>query len=162
MPDSKALSIEIRISAGWRFAAAAMTLAAAVGLGWWSTTLSHRGAAELVWLGTPAVLAIVAAASLVWPRGGRLSWDGADWQLAGAASGRGGEQPGTLAVALDGGHWMLLHFRATQADARPRTRWLALSRRDLGSQWHALRCAVYSPRPVPADCPAQAPASPSA
>ena len=161
MPDSKALSIEIRTSAGWRSAVLALTLAAALGLIGWSTTVSHRGAPGLVWLGLPAWIAIAAAASLLWPRAGRLRWDGADWHLDLAAAGPARESPGTLAIALDGGHWMLLRFRAAQAGTGSRTRWLALSRRDLGSQWHALRCAVYSPRPDPAGRPARAPATPS-
>jgi hypothetical protein len=139
-----------------------MTLAAALGLGWWGLTASRRGAPGVFWLGAPASLAIAAALSLVWPRSGRLRWDGALWHLAGTVSSEGGEQLGTLAVALDGGSWMLLRFCATPSEARPRTRWLALSRRDLGSQWHDLRCAVYSPRPDPAGRPAPAPATPSA
>ena len=162
MPDSKALSIEIRISAAWRWGVLVMTLAAALGLGWWSVTSFQRGATGLIWLGLPAWLTVVAAASLLWPRGGRLRWDGVVWHLGGAATGPASERPGTMAIALDGGNWMLLRFRASQADAGLRVRWLALSRRDLGAQWHALRCAVYSPRPDPAGRPAQAPATPSA
>jgi hypothetical protein len=162
MPDANALSIEIRTAAGWRFAVAAMTLAATAGLGWWGMTASRTEAAEWVWLGVPAVLVIMAAASMFLSRGGRLGWDGVVWHLDDSVSGPRGEQPGTLAVALDGGHWMLLRFRTTKAGARPRASWLALSRRDLGGQWHALRCAVYSPRPDPAGRPAQAPATPSA
>jgi hypothetical protein len=139
-----------------------MTLVAALGLIWWGVTGSRRGSPSVSWLSVPAWAAIVAALSLVWPRSGRLRWDGALWHLAGTASGADGERPGTLAIALDGGPWMLLRFRAAQPDARPWVRWLALSRRDVGGQWHALRCAVYSPRPDPAGRPAQAPASPSA
>jgi hypothetical protein len=162
MPHSKALSIEIRTSALWRSGVLVLTLAAAIGLGWWSVTALHRGAPGLIWLGLPAWLTIAAAASLLWPRGGRLRWDGAVWHLELAATGQSGERSGTMAIALDGGNWMLLRFRAAQADAGLRVRWLALSRRDLGSQWHVLRCAVYSPRPDPAGRPAQAPATPSA
>jgi hypothetical protein len=162
MPDSKALSIEIRTSAAWRWGVLVMTLAAALGLGWWSVTSLQRGAAGSIWPGLPAWLAIVAAASLLWPRAGRLRWDGAVWHLEVPATGPVVERPGTMAIALDGGSWMLLRFRAAQADAGLRVRWLALSRRDLGGQWHALRCAVYSPRPDPAGPTAQAPATPSA
>ena len=162
MPDAKAISIEIRPSASWRLAVLVMTLAAALGLGWWSVTAFQRGSPGLIWLGLPAWLAIAAAASLLWSRGGRLRWDGAVWHLDLAATGTAGERSGAMVIALDGGSWMLLRFRAAQADAGPRVRWLALSRRDLGSQWHALRCAVYSPRPDPAGRPAQAPATPSA
>jgi hypothetical protein len=53
--------------------------------------------------------------------------------------------PGNVAVVIDLGPWMLLRFTA---DAPPRTTWLPVQRRGLEAQWHALRCAVYSPRPV--------------
>jgi hypothetical protein len=51
-------------------------------------------------------------------------------------------------VAVDLGAWMLLRF---ERDATPRLRrivWLPLQRRGLETPWHALRCAVYSARPV--------------
>ena len=156
MPGPTALCIEIRTAGVWRFGSAAVTLAAALGLVWWSLTAFERGAPGLIWLALPALLALVAAAAMRWIRGGRLRWDGEVWRLDGA------EQAGTLAVALDGGHWMLLRLRSIEGPAWRRVRWLALSRRDLGGQWHALRCAVYSPRPEPAGRSAQAPAAPSA
>lgn len=66
-----------------------------------------------------------------------LRWDGAVWQLDGV--------PGQLKVAFDLGPWMLLTF----APGMPgRTRWLPVQRAGLETQWHALRCAVYSPRPA--------------
>ena len=34
---------------------------------------------------------------------------------SGPATGPASERPGTMAIALDGGHWMLLRFRAAQA-----------------------------------------------
>ncbi len=162
MPDSNALSIQIRTAAAWRYGTAALTLASSLGLGWWFVTAIDRNAPGWMWLGLPASLALGAAAAMRWIRGGTLRWDGEVWRLADGVPDRAEGAPGTLAVALDGGHWMLLRFRATPAGSGRRVRWLALSRRDLGGQWHALRCAVYSPRPEPAGRPAQAPATPSA
>jgi hypothetical protein len=40
---------------------------------------------------------------------------------------------------------MLLRFTP---DAPARMTWLPVQRRGLEAQWHALRCAVYSPRPA--------------
>jgi hypothetical protein len=40
---------------------------------------------------------------------------------------------------------MLLNFTP---DAAARTSWLPVQRLGLETQWHALRCAVYSPRPM--------------
>jgi hypothetical protein len=162
MPDSSALSLEIRTAAAWRFGTLAMTVAAAIGLGSWGVTAFERGASGLMWLGLPALAAIGAAASMRWIRSGRLAWDGEVWQLVETGAIGTAGRPGSLAIALDGGHWMLLRFRAKEAPAARRVCWLALGRRDLGGQWHALRCAVYSPRPDPAGRSAQAPAAPSA
>ncbi|MBK7529564.1 hypothetical protein [Piscinibacter sp.] len=162
MPDSNALSIQIRTAAAWRFGTAALTLAASLSLGWWFVTAFERDSPGWIWLGLPASLALGAAAAMHWIRSGQLRREGEVWRLADGAPGSAEETPGSVAVALDGGHWMLLRFRATPAGSRRHVRWLALSRRDLGGQWHALRCAVYSPRPDPAGRSAQAPAAPSA
>ncbi len=88
------------------------------------------------------------AASLVRTPAVDLRWDGRMWHL-GPPSG----QPlsGDLSVALDLGSWMLLRFSPTAPEARPRTTWLPVQRRGLESQWHALRCAVHSPRPALAE-----------
>ncbi|HEY4065657.1 MAG TPA: hypothetical protein VGM74_02070 [Burkholderiaceae bacterium] len=71
-----------------------------------------------------------------------LRWDGRGWQLDAIA--------GELSVALDLGPWMLLVFTpAVFAGTRAgRVSWLPFQRRGLETQWHALRCAVYSPRPA--------------
>lgn len=161
-PDPTSLSIEYRTSAAWRFGTAALTAAAALGLGWWGVSVLQRGAPGRIWLGLPAVLALAAAASMGRMRAGHLHWDGELWQLTEAAPGDEVGYPGALDVALDGGHWMLLRFRATESRPGRGVQWLALSRRDLGSEWQALRCAVYSPRSDPAGRSAQAPAAPSA
>ncbi|MEP7099817.1 MAG: hypothetical protein ABI781_04875 [Burkholderiales bacterium] len=77
-----------------------------------------------------------------------LRWDGRVWHL-GLAS--GDPVGGDLTVAIDLGPWMLLRFSPAAPEARPRTTWLPAQRRGLELQWHALRCAVYSPRPAPAE-----------
>jgi len=66
-----------------------------------------------------------------------LHWDGQVWQLDGV--------PGELTAAIDIGPWMLLKFTPEMPG---RTSWLPVQRRGLETQWHALRCAVYSPRPA--------------
>jgi hypothetical protein len=51
-----------------------------------------------------------------------------------------------VAVAIDLGGWMLLRFVPGAGGGR--ARWIALQRHGLEPQWHALRCAVYAPRPA--------------
>jgi hypothetical protein len=76
----------------------------------------------------------------------RLRWDGADWWLR--ADQRGAEDVrGELTVACDLGQGLLL-LRFVPAGARTMgaTVWLPLQRSEVEGDWHALRCALYSPR----------------
>ena len=99
---------------------------------------------------------IVLGGSLMRVPAAALQWDGRQWWLAPAVPGRSvaiADQgtPGDIEVALDLGGWMLLRFRANPwPPYGSRSTWLPAQRRGLEAQWHALRCAVYSPRPAPA------------
>ncbi len=95
-----------------------------------------------------AVSLLALGASLARTPAVGLRWDGRNWHL-GPPSGE--PVSGDLSVAIDLGPWMLLRFRPAASNARPRVVWLPAQRRGLESQWHALRCAVYSPRPAPAE-----------
>ncbi|WP_309638588.1 hypothetical protein [Methylibium sp.] len=109
------------------------------------------GAARSDAIGAVVALSVTAhAAWLVYAAWRRpalvLRWDGLKWWLGPT----GGEpRPGAVAIALDLGGAMLLRFRAA-----PRTRrrhastWLPVERAWLPAEWHALRCAVYSPPPA--------------
>ena len=107
----------------------------------------HWGRAAV--LGLVAVATLGLGASLLSARPVSLRWDEQRWHLGPADS--VGHEPvaGTLAVALDLGSWMLLRFQADASGRRAAVAWLPAQRRGLESQWHALRCAVYSPRPAP-------------
>jgi hypothetical protein len=94
------------------------------------------------------VLLVALGASLARTPTVDLRWDGRMWHL-GPASGE--PVSGDLSVAIDLGPWMLLRFSPAAPEARARTTWLPAQRRGLEYQWHALRCAVYSPRPAPAE-----------
>ena len=52
----------------------------------------------------------------------------------------GALRPGTLEVAIDLGSFLLLRLRGGRGAV-----WLPVQRRGLEREWHALRCAVYSP-----------------
>ena len=86
-----------------------------------------------------------------------LRWDGTRWLLADGPTAE--RRPGTLAVSLDLGAFLLLRFRADAA-VRRRTRWLPAERADHPGDWHALRCAVYSPHPTAAVAVPDAPPRP--
>ncbi|HKW82249.1 MAG TPA: hypothetical protein VJN68_00740 [Burkholderiaceae bacterium] len=143
----------------WRAAVGAVAAAGiAVLLTWLATRSEPTPPLGLAaWAG--AMLAVPAlAASLMRLPAVTLRWDGQHWWLArlgrssrAVAAAQIDATAGELDVALDLGAWMLLRFRPVSTDRRERRpRWLPVQRRGLEAQWHALRCAVYSPRPAPA------------
>jgi len=67
----------------------------------------------------------------------------------------GARRSGTLEVSLDLGAFLLLRL----VERRRTSVWLPVQRRGVEPQWHALRCAVYSPPPVAAG--ARTPAFPA-
>lgn len=148
MRAAPALSLEFGTSTQARVTLGLLALAATLVAGVWAWQLATIGAGAIA-----VAVGLLAGALLaqVWrtPRR-RLRWDGQIWWLASPAS--ADARRGQLAVALDLGVWLLLRFER-DAGPRPRRAWLALQKRDLAADWHALRCALYSPRPA-ADPPA--------
>jgi hypothetical protein len=134
----------------WRIAVLALSALVLLVVGTWLVTQQAMGRAA--WL--PCALVFLALAIwLVWaqPRTAPLSlrWDAQRWHLGPGDT--AGDEPwtGDLHVAIDLGPWMLLRFKrdpTTAADG-PAVTWLPVQRRGLEAHWHALRCAVYSPRP---------------
>ena len=80
-----------------------------------------------------------------------LRWDGQLWHLGALGAATDDAVPGELAVAIDLGSWMLLHFRPVEPRRRVLVNWLPVQRRGIEAQWHALRCAVHSPRAAATD-----------
>lgn len=100
----------------------------------------------------PAALSAVASGVLcllAWQRkSSLLRWDGECWHYAADAAAERDERAGELIVALDLGRCLLLRFRPSAKRAeRVETHWIYAERGDAPAHWHALRCAVYSPRP---------------
>jgi hypothetical protein len=82
-----------------------------------------------------------------------LRWDGQVWWLEEPARADADARAADVSIALDLGDWMLLHCRPSSAPeegpVRRRVRWIPLQRSTLRPHWHALRCALYSPRCAP-------------
>lgn len=82
-----------------------------------------------------------------------LRWDGRSWFVATTSASAplpGGTDAvaGDLAATIDLGDWLLLRFAPERPHALATVpRWLPVQRRGLEGSWHALRCAVHSPRP---------------
>ncbi|HKX93828.1 MAG TPA: hypothetical protein VJM48_03920 [Methylibium sp.] len=144
MRAAPAVQLDVETGACWRvvlWAMACVAIASAVG---WALAVSTAVAWAI------AVSAAACAGWLGWvgarPRRARLGWDGAGWVLLEQHWRE--PQRGEVVVALDFGDALLLRFAAAPG-TRPRARWIALQR-SASMPWHALRCALYSPRPVPA------------
>lgn len=147
MPSAPACTFVLSGFTAWRATVAALlALVALVQVAW---LLQAREVLPLPWLaaaGGAAGAALVAAASLTRIAPCRLRWDGERWHL-GDPGDSGNELSGDLAIALDAGPWMLLHFRPPPPARHGR--WLPVRQRTVDGDWHTLRCAVYSPRPAP-------------
>ncbi|HKX43433.1 MAG TPA: hypothetical protein VJO99_19900 [Burkholderiaceae bacterium] len=152
----------------WRCGVGALAaLAITALLAWLGTRAEPLPPLELAaWAGALFGVAMLGGSLMRMPAVA-LRWDGRQWWLARVSPSRGAAaevdaMPGDIEVALDLGGWMLLRFRPQPAlSPRPRYRprwpighaqstWLPVQRLGLEAHWHALRCAVYSPRPAPA------------
>lgn len=147
MRAAPALQVSLRRFGVWNAAVLALAgLAMAALIAWLITR--ERPIGMGVWVGTAlsVVAAAALAASALRTRPTRLHWDGRSWHLGSAGADL---SQGDLDVTIDLGGWMLLRF--IHPAPTEKVVWLPVQRLGIESQWHALRCAVYSPRPVPGD-----------
>ena len=151
MRASPAFQVVLRRFGVWRAAVFVTALSGVLVMAAWLMSQAPSAPAIVRWAAAVAGLAILAwGVSAARVRPVSLRWDGRLWHLGTPDS--VGHEPasGELQVALDFGPWMLLRFEPMAATWRTRATWLPVQRRGLEPQWHALRCAVYSPRPLPA------------
>ena len=138
MRASPACQVTLQHFGVWRAAVLGLSLSGAASVAGW---LAGREAAMSTPLVAAMLVAVPALAALVWSLlrtpARSLRWDGQAWHLDAI--------PGDVAVVIDLGPWMLLRFTAAEPD---QITWLPVQRRGIDAQWHALRCAVYSPRPL--------------
>lgn len=133
----------------WRLAVGLVMAITVAAVSRWWVTLHADASLAGVWarvaFAGAAGLAIAGAASLLRQPARSLRWDGQRWHLG--LAGQVGHEPaaGRLRVTLDLGGWMMLRF---EPENSRRACWIPVQRPGLESSWHALRCAVYSPRPV--------------
>ena len=148
MRAAPAIQVVVNRFGAWRAAMLALALSGTLSVVGWlvgqeGLALANQVLAMaaamglLLWLGLS--LARVPAAE--------LSWDGQCWTLRPTTPTHTEPVAGEISVAVDLGPWLLLRFRpATSSRWRPPS-WLPVQRVGIEPQWHALRCAVYSPRP---------------
>jgi hypothetical protein len=143
MRDSQVFAVRLHRFEVWRSAVAAVAVAAiAASLAWaFATAASHAEHSIVVVASIAAALmaaTIGAAVSLADVPAGVLSFRDDEWRFTADA---GASRSGRLRVAIDCGSFLLLRLE----QPAHRNVWLPVQRRGLEHEWHALRCAVYSP-----------------
>ena len=150
MRTSLACNVDLRHFGVWRAAVGVLALLSVASLGAWAFT--GRGQwppAALAGAAVAAIVVLVLAASLARVEPGTLRLESGRWTFAPARSLGAEPQDGQVEVALDLGSFLLLSFRPTStAENSGACRWLPAQRRGHEHDWHALRCAAYSPRPA--------------
>ena len=136
MRASPACQVSLRRFGVWLAAVFALTAEGAAAMAAWLASRQTPISIELMMFAGLTLLVSFALAVSLWRVPAQsLRWDGKVWHLDTA--------PGELKVAVDLGPWMLLLFTP---QAPGRASWLPVQRRGLEVQWHALRCAIHSPR----------------
>jgi hypothetical protein len=156
MRKSSSCVVTLRDFAVWRAAVAAVALSAVAAVAAWAAaTLAAQPAPSSGGVaGTAIVLALgiaFLAVSLAGVEPGVLSCHEGRWGFAPERSREPRPVPGELAVAIDLGSFLLLTLACSGTGTRRSRRWLPVQRRGRGHEWHALRCAVYSPPLVATD-----------
>jgi hypothetical protein len=157
MRETLSFEVRLRRFEVWRSAVVAVAfVAVAVVAAWAWSIAATRSGDDVVWIyAVAAVLAagtIVAAASLARTPAGVLACGDGGWSFARDSQ---ATVEGRLTVALDWGAFLLLRIDSGSG-ARL---WVPVQRRGLERDWHALRCALYSP-PASAAPASAAPLSP--
>jgi hypothetical protein len=152
MRESVFFEVRLRRFDVWRIAVGAVAVVTLATLTAWTLAIapSRDGRdVSLVVLAAAglAIATLAVAASLLRVEGGVLACSDGAWTFSADS---GAVRAGALEVAMDLGPFLLL-----RVGSAPPAAWLPVQRLGLEREWHALRCAVYSP-------PAAAAASPIA
>jgi len=142
MRESVFFELRLRRFGVWQGAVWLVAGAAIAAVAAWALTMfdsEQSGRALVIAVAAGLSLATIALAiSLVLVEGGLLTRSEGVWTFL---SETGARRTGTLEVSMDLGAFMLLRLVERQRTIA----WLPVQRRGVETQWHALRCAVYSP-----------------
>ena len=146
MRGAPPVEVRVRRQGSWQAFVVALVALTVASIGVWLAA-SELGFAPKAALALATVAAGLAALSTAAPLDLALRWTGTTWVLSRMSAAASNERVGSVTVALDLGNWMLLRFVAKAH--RVRTTWIPVQRGGLEGDWHALRCAVHAPRPLP-------------
>ena len=151
MRESVNFEVRLRRFAFWQTAVGVVAALGGAAVVAWAVAMfdSQSPAARPFVVGFALVLAAATTAvalSLARVQGGVLALREGAWTFAPYV---GPIRSGALEVAIDFGAFLLLRLGAS----RRTSVWLPVQRGGLEAEWHALRCAVYSPPPAAAGAP---------
>jgi hypothetical protein len=150
MRSSPALQVTVRDFSVWRCAVLALGAFAVAALVAWGIAAMLEQDTRLQWLAFATALAAAGLGISLWRTVQvSLAFDGSTWTLFKAHASRTEAIVGEPRVCLDFDAWILIHF--VTHTARARSAWIGLQRGAIGEPWHALRCALYLPRPSAGD-----------
>ena len=132
----------------WRVCVGGVMAAALAALATWAVAGERPSGLVLLGVAAGSLPLLAGAASLLRRGAFTLRWDGQTWRLNHGMGADENAPAGDLSVAIDLGAWMLLKFDRPPGRFGRHATWLPVQRRGLEAQWHAFRCAVYSPRPA--------------
>jgi hypothetical protein len=142
MRAAPAVSVKGSDSGSWLWALRVLWLLSAAVVALWA--IERAEPASLFVAAFIGICSLWGAWRTMRPRHWTLRWDGETWSLAFDAD-SGAPRVGNVTVSLDLEAALLLTF-STADGHRASHVWLPLTRSGLPAQWHALRCALYSPR----------------
>lgn len=151
MRASPSVHVEVRHFGLWRGCVTLLAAAGGLSVVTWGAALGGL----LIWPHGVALTACLLvllglAVSLSRIHPFDLRWDGQVWHLTRHLERSADAEAGMVVVCMDLGGWVLLRFDSqVMGSGRPRRVWLPVQRPGLESQWHGLRCALYSPRTDP-------------
>ena len=144
MRGAPPVEVRVRRQGSWQAFVVALAALTVGSIGGWLAA-SEAGAVVKAAVAVVTLAVVAGALSTAAPLELTLRWTGSTWALTRQSA--SGERVGTLTGAIDLGTWMLLRFVDEAVPAR--ATWLPVRRRGLDGDWHALRCAVHAPQPLP-------------
>jgi hypothetical protein len=152
MRERPSCVIELRRFGVWRAAILVVALLAMAAMAGWGGLAVANPTADSALIAIVAALLALASAglalSLMSVPAGTLAAAAGVWTFTFDRGGIERIESGSLVVALDLGAFLLLILTRRHGSNRLARRWLPVQRRGLETEWHALRCAAYSPPPA--------------
>ena len=157
MRVSPTLQVTVCRYAAWHWSCAFCIGAALTSLAvWWALLAKPPSGVETALAAASVVVGLVALGRLRSPAVD-LRWDSQRWWIDSPDAHLREREVARVEAVIDFSFWMLLRVRLAAARPWAAVVWIPVQRRGLESQWHALRCAVYTSSASTVDSAPQVP-----